>query len=108
MNISSRKTQITYTFLALNIFLCMIEAKYSVGMNPGIMVRLEQNTINQFKNAMEQFLPHYMNFDVNLPHEYHNKFNLFFDSFRMSLDWNNITYSDVDLDIADIQLELKR
>ena len=49
-----------------------------------------------------------MNFDVNLPHEYNNKFNLFFDSFRVSLDWNNITYSDVDLDIADIQLQLKR
>jgi hypothetical protein len=49
-----------------------------------------------------------MNFDVNLPHEYHNHFNIFFETFRMGLDWENITYSEVDLDIADIQLDLKR
>ena len=49
-----------------------------------------------------------MNFDVNLPHEYHNHFNIFFETFRMGLDWENITYSEVDLDIADVKLELKR
>jgi hypothetical protein len=47
-------------------------------MNPGIMIRLEQRTINSFKNAMEQFLPYYLNFDINLPHEYHYKFALFY------------------------------
>lgn len=46
MKIISNKTKIILILLVENIILSISEAKYSVGMNPGIMVRLEQNTIN--------------------------------------------------------------
>jgi hypothetical protein len=76
--------KLVYNFLLINICLNQLLivvfglSTYKAGMNPGIMIRLEQRTINSFKNAMEQFLPYYLNFDINLPHEYHYKFALFY------------------------------
>lgn len=44
-------------------------------MNPGMMMRLEQKTITSFKKAMEKFLPDYLNYDMQLPHEYQYEFD---------------------------------
>jgi hypothetical protein len=46
-------------------------AAYKVGMSPGILLRIEQRTIDSFKTAMQKFLPHYLNYDTQLPKELH-------------------------------------
>ena len=46
-------------------------AAYQKGMNPGMQLRLDQTSIDNFKKAMKAFLPHYFNVDLNLPDHYH-------------------------------------
>jgi hypothetical protein len=52
---------------------------YSNGMNPGMALRLEEDTVMAFKKAMVEFLPRYVNHDMKLPTEYHYTFGLLFD-----------------------------
>lgn len=86
----------------------LVQAEYQSGMNPGIILRMEQASINSAKRAMEEFLPHFINVDLNLPDHYHYEFGLFFNLLHWKIDWSNIEYSKVDLDIADVQIELTR
>jgi hypothetical protein len=76
-------------------------------MNPGIMLRLEQKTITQFKKAMEKFLPDYLNYDMKLPHEYSYNFEWLVGLIKWSIMWKNISYKKVDLDVQDIQVALR-
>ena len=57
---------------------------------------------------MERFLPDYLNVDMKLPHEYHYSFGLFFDLFVWQIDWTDIKYKDIDLDVSKISLDLKK
>jgi hypothetical protein len=77
-------------------------------MNPGMQLRMEQKTLDAFKKSMKRFLPQYVNTDLNLPTEYHYEFGLFLDILSYEVDWTNITYTDIDLDVEDIKLELTR
>lgn len=77
-------------------------------MNPGMQLRMEQKTLDAFKKSMRRFLPKYVNTDLNLPTEYHYEFGLFLDILSYEVDWTNITYTDIDLDVEDIKLELTR
>ena len=85
-----------------------VQADYVSGMNPGMILRLEQATINSFKRAMEEFLPHYINVDLSLPKTYHYEFALFFNLLQWKITWTDIEYSNVDLDIADVKINLSR
>ena len=80
----------------------MANAEYVSGMNPGMIMRIEQHSINQVKNAMQEFLPHYLNFDMKLPTEYEYSFSLLFDLLVWNVKWTNISYSEAQLDINDI------
>jgi len=86
----------------------MVQSAYNQGMNPGMQLRLEQQTINSFKRAMEEFLPHYINVDMKLPQSYHYEFGLFFNLLQWKITWTDIEYSNVDLDIADVEISLTR
>lgn len=57
---------------------------------------------------MSDFLPEYVNADLNLPTEYHYEFGLFLDILSYQVDWTNITYSNIDLDVDDIKLEFTK
>lgn len=57
---------------------------------------------------MKRFLPQYVNHELPLPTEYHYEFGLFFDLLSYTIDWTNITYTDIDLDVSDVKLELTR
>ncbi len=35
-------------------------AKWNIGSNPGIIIRLEEKTIKIFKSSLEKFLPSYI------------------------------------------------
>ena len=85
-----------------------VRAAYSSGMNPGMQLRLEQKTLDAFKMSMQKFLPTYVNHELPLPDTYHYEFGLFFDLFSYTVDWTDIEYTDIDLDVADVKLELTR
>lgn len=77
-------------------------------MKPGMIMRLQQPTVNSFKKAMEEFLPHYINYDLDMPEHYHYEFGLFFNLLQWKIDWKNITYTNADLDISDVKVDLIR
>ena len=85
-----------------------VRAEYTSGMNPGMQLRLEQSTLDAFKVAMKKFLPQYVNHELPLPDKYHYEFGLFFDLLSYTVDWTNITYTDIDLDVSEVKLELTR
>ena len=83
------------------------DKNYKSGLNPGMQLRLEQTTIDSMKKAVERFLPQYVNTDLGLPEEYHYSFGLFgFGLLEWKVDWTNIRYHKVDLDVKDIKLNL--
>ena len=81
-----------------------IQAAYQRNMNPGMAVRLEQDTVDKMKLAMARFIPQYTHLDAHLP----SKLNYDFDWGLGLLDWNftwsDIKYSKPKLDIKDIKL----
>ena len=85
-----------------------IKAAWSEGMKPGMQVRLEQASIDGFRSAMQKFLPHYFNTDLNLPKEYKYEFGMFFDFYSYKVEWTNITYTAADLDIKDVKVILSK
>ena len=48
------------------------QAKWFKGMNPGIILKVEQESIFPFKKYMQQFLPHYIE-KYNLPKRFDYK-----------------------------------
>ena len=81
--------------------------EYQKFMNPGIQVRLEEQTINQMKKAMSRFLPQYFNSgDLNLPTEEEFHFTLFLEFLTWQYKLTNIEYYNATLDIKDVDIEL--
>lgn len=57
---------------------------------------------------MANFLPYYLNVDMDLPKEYSYNVDMFFDLLNWDIEWTNITYTNANLDIEDIQLKFVR
>jgi|DEB0MinimDraft_12_1074336.scaffolds.fasta_scaffold199707_1 hypothetical protein len=85
-----------------------VQSAYSNGMNPGMAIRLEQKSVDKFKNAMQQFLPKYVEHDMKLPTEYSYKIGFLADVFTWTYKWTNIKYSTPTFDIKDIKFQLNR
>ena len=82
-----------------------ITTAYVSGMNPGVLLRLEQRTINEFKDAMEAFFPHYFNEEENhLPSDYEWTLNFLFNMFHIHFKWSKISYSAAEFDIHDTRI----
>lgn len=77
-------------------------------MNPGMQLRLDEKSLNGFKKAMQKFLPHYVNADLNLPTKYHYAIGFFFDFLSMSVDMHDINYETALLDVNDIKFNMTR
>ena len=76
-----------------------------LNVNPGMAMRLEEKTFEAFKRAMVDFLPHFINYDVEFPTSYSYKFSLFFDWLSMTFNWRDIKYDELKFDIKDIKLQ---
>ena len=81
-------------------------AQYANGMNSGMALRLEQKTIESWKRAMQSFLPHYINADLELPKTYKYKVGFLFDFFTWTVNWANIKYDVGTFDFTDIKFDL--
>jgi len=63
-------------------------------MNPGMQVRLEQDTLDALKQSLGKFLPEYINHDLDiLPREYEFEFGLFFEFLTWHFRYTDIKYS---------------
>jgi hypothetical protein len=81
-----------------------IQAAYTKNMNPGMAIRLEQDTIDKMQHAMARFMPQYTHLDAHLPTELGYDFNWGLGLLSWNFLWTNITYSKPQLDIKDIKL----
>ena len=55
-----------------------VQASYTSGMNPGMQMRLEQQSIKALQSAMDRFLPDYINADgVPLSKDKHYAYDFF-------------------------------
>lgn len=70
----------------------------------GISFRIHQQSIYQFKQAMKDFLPQVIKFDVGLPHSYEYKINALLGLVRFDFEWTDITYDVPVLDIDDTKI----
>jgi hypothetical protein len=55
---------------------------------------------------MEEFLPHYVDADLNMPKKYEHTYALFFDLLKLHYEWTDIKYTKAQLDIADTDIEI--
>jgi len=84
-----------------------VAATFHQGNNPGMMIRLDQSAILQFRNAMADFFPHYFNIDLELPSEYAYTM-CFMMGICVDFKWDNIQYSKANLDVDDIKIDFTR
>lgn len=77
-------------------------------MNPGMMLRIDQSSIDGFKHGMSKFLPHFLTSDYELPKEWEYDFGFFADFLTYHVGFSNITYGSPKLDIANITFEVTR
>lgn len=69
-------------------------------------LRLEQRSIDSFKNAMSAFLPKYLENDMVFPDHYSYKLGFlqqYIDWFTWTFKWTDIKYTDANFDIQDIK-----
>jgi len=71
-------------------------------MNPGMALRLEQSTVDQFKSSIKDFLPHYVYSDMLLPETEKYTLSMFFDLLQWTVEWRDIKYSVPKFDIEDV------
>lgn len=57
---------------------------------------------------MAKFLPYYLNVDMDLPSEYSYHVDMFFKLFNWDIKWSDISYTNANLDIKDIQVKFVR
>jgi len=71
-------------------------------MNPGMQIRLEQDTVDKMKIAMGRFLPQYTHLDAHLPENLEYNFDWGLGALSWNFKWENITYLKPELDVSDI------
>ena len=77
-------------------------------MNPGMMLRIDQSSVDGFKNGMSGFLPHYITTDYEMPKDYHYEFGFFVDFLTWHFDLSDITYGNPHLDIKHVKFDFSR
>jgi hypothetical protein len=71
----------------------------------GVGVRIEQSTVEQWKVAMQRFLPHYITYDLKLAETEHWTFKTLFGLLKYHWTWTDIRYDQPDLDMIDTKIE---
>jgi hypothetical protein len=71
----------------------------------GIGVRLQQRTVNQLKKAMQEFLPHFITYDIglnNLKEEW--DMSMLFGLWNYHFEFTNIHYNQPTMDMLDTKV----
>jgi len=83
---------------------------YRKGMNPGMMLRVDEYSVNAMKSVLSRYLHKELSetpFDL-MPTDYHYKYNSRIPGASWAFDFTNIEYSDLDLRMEDIKFDLTR
>ena len=80
------------------------------GMNPGLMLRVDDYSIDAMKRVMNKHFAHELVDEPEkmLPSEYHYEYNSYLPGCSWAIDYENIQYSDLDFRLEDITFELTR
>lgn len=81
------------------------------GMDPGMILRIDQGSVNGFKKAMYKFLPHYLETDMPWPTEYEFYVGLgdvLWGLLTWHVTWTNIEYSKASFDTKDIRVNFEK
>ena len=84
-----------------------MRAEFQRGFNPGMMIRLDESAVDEFRKAMVDFFPHYFNIDLQLPENYQYELCTML-GFCVDFTWDHITYSTANLDVKDIKIDFIR
>ena len=76
----------------------IVEGVYYKGMNPGMILKVDQTSVNSFKKIAGRYLPGYLSADLNLPKNYtYSPVNKIW-GLEWDITWEDISYSDIDLE----------
>jgi hypothetical protein len=81
---------------------------YKKGMNPGMMVRLEQKSMDALKYSMQHFFPHFISRDMELPPSVEFEVgggDFLGGIFTRNVTWTDINYINAVWNIVGIKLE---
>ena len=61
---------------------------YTNGMNPGMAMRLEEQTVFALQRALQEFLPHYIEYDWDKPDDYKYVFTALWGHIKVPVRWS--------------------
>ena len=70
-----------------------VMANFKAGMMPGMILRIDHNSINNMKHGLKDFLPHFVDEDASLPKEFKFEVETLFSFYTYVIQWHNLTYS---------------
>lgn len=56
-------------------------------MNPGMMLRVDEFSIEAMKSVMARLLPVYVHEDMGMPHEFHYEYDSYIPGADWQIDW---------------------
>lgn len=84
----------------------IVEGIYYKGMNPGMILKVDQTSVNSFKKIAGRYLPGYLSADLNLPKNYtYAPMNQIW-GLEWDITWEDISYSNIDLEFEKVQCDL--
>jgi hypothetical protein len=69
-------------------------------MAPGMMLRVDEYSVDAMKNVLGRVLPTYVGSGLNLPSSYHYEYNSYIPGLSWSIDYEDIVYSEFSLDMS--------
>ena len=90
----------------LLVFPQFVEGVYHKGMNPGMILKVDQTSVNSFKKIAGRYLPGYLSADLNLPKNYTYKPMNQIWGLEWDLTWEDISYSNIDLEFEDVKCDI--
>jgi hypothetical protein len=70
----------------------------------GVAVRIQQRTVEQWKIAMQRFLPHFITYDMHLKETEHWDLKLLFGLLTYHFKWTDIRYEQPTMDMVDTKI----
>ena len=77
-------------------------------MNPGMMLRVDEFSLEAMKSVMSRFLPVYVHEDLGMPKEFHYEYDSKIPGADWQMDWEDIEYTSLNLKMEDIKFSLTR
>jgi hypothetical protein len=87
-----------------------VSAFWRKDMNPGMMLRIDEYSVEAMKSVISRHIPKNESYFDNVPmiKDFTYKYNSRLPGCDWSVDWTDIKYSDLDLEMDDVTFELTR